>query len=122
MRRVVHFEIGSDDPERTAKFYRDLFGWKIEKWSGPQEYWLVSTGEDSAPGINGGISRRMHPGMTTVNTIDVDDVDAIVKRIQEAGGKILAPKMTIPGVGYLAYAQDTEGNAFGVMQADRSAK
>ena len=122
MPRVVHFEIGSDDPDRAAKFYKDLFGWKIEKWSGPQDYWLVTTGEDSAPGINGGISHRMHPGMATVNTIDVENVDDIVQKIKDAGGKILAPKMTIPGVGYLAYAQDTEGNVFGVMQSDRGAK
>jgi hypothetical protein len=30
--------------------------------------------------------------------------------------------MPIPGVGYFAYCQDTEGNTFGIMQEDKSAK
>jgi predicted enzyme related to lactoylglutathione lyase len=31
---IVHFEIPADDPERAARFYRDLFGWKIDKYEG----------------------------------------------------------------------------------------
>ena len=46
MSRVVHFEIPADDPVRAAKFYEDVFGWKIEKWEGPFDYWLVTTGEE----------------------------------------------------------------------------
>ena len=34
MPRVTHFYIDADDPERAAKFYSDLFGWKIDKWEG----------------------------------------------------------------------------------------
>lgn len=122
MPRVVHFEINCDDPEKVAQFYRDAFDWKIEKWEGPQEYWLVTPGAEGDPGINGGISHRMEPALSTVNTIGVDSVDEVVTKIEAAGGMIVAPKMTIPGVGYLAYAQDPDDNVFGVMQADRDAK
>lgn len=120
MSRVIHFEIPADDPDRAIRFYSSAFGWKIQKWDGPQDYWMVSTG-DNGPGINGGLLRRSHPGASTVNTVDVASVDDAVRAIEKAGGKVAAPKMAIPGVGYLAYCLDPEGNSFGIMQADPSA-
>ena len=35
MPRVIHFEIPADDPDRAAKFYGNVFGWKLDKWDGP---------------------------------------------------------------------------------------
>lgn len=58
MTRVIHFEIASDNPERAAKFYKEVFDWKIEKWEGPVDYWLVTTGKENEPGINGAIMER----------------------------------------------------------------
>jgi predicted enzyme related to lactoylglutathione lyase len=45
-----------------------------------------------------------------------------VRKIVEAGGKVLTPKMAVPGVGYMSYCKDTEGNVFGIMQNDPNAK
>ena len=56
MARVVHFEIPVDNPDRAVKFYTDVFGWKIEKWEGPIDYWLITTGEENEPGINGALT------------------------------------------------------------------
>ena len=120
MPRVIHFEIPADDPERGVKFYQKVFGWKINKWDGPQDYWLITTGEKGEPGIDGALMRRM-PGATTVNTVDVPSVDEFVQKVIAAGGKVVMPKDTVPGVGYLAYCADTEGNVFGMMQSDPSA-
>jgi len=122
MPRVIHFEINADQPERAVDFYTKVFGWKANKWEGPMEYWLIVTGEDAAPGINGGLVRRAHPGASTVNTVDVPSVDEYVAKITKAGGQVVVPKMAIPGVGYLVYCLDTEGNTFGIMQADTAAK
>jgi uncharacterized protein len=121
MPRVVHFEINADDPARASKFYSAVFGWKINKWDGPIDYWLVDTGENE-PGINGGVTKRMNPQATSVNTVGVDDLDSFVKKVVTAGGKIVAPKTPIPGMGWLAYATDSEGNMFGMMQPDENAK
>ena len=121
MGRVVHFELPVDDPERAIKFYTDAFGWNTEKWDGPLDYWLVMTGSEGEPGIDGALTRRGEGVSTVVNTIDVDDVDAAMASIQAAGGKVIAPKITVPGVGYMAYCLDTEGNQFGIMQSDESA-
>jgi len=120
MPRVVHFEINADDPKRAVEFYRQVFGWQIRKWEGPIEYWLVKTGEEGEPGIDGAIMPRMGQG-TTYNTVDVRSVDEYVQKIVAAGGQVVSPKQAVPGVGYFAYVADTEGNVFGVMQDDPNA-
>jgi catechol 2,3-dioxygenase-like lactoylglutathione lyase family enzyme len=84
MPRVVHFEISAEDPQRAADFYTRVFGWKITKWPGPQDYWLVTTGEAPEPGINGGLFRRMGP-VGHVNTISVENVDVTAKQVE--GGR-----------------------------------
>lgn len=121
MPRVVHFEIPADSPERAVKFYQEVFGWQFQKWEGPLEYWMVTTGPEGQPGINGGLLRRNQPGQGTVNTVDVESVDAAVATVEKNGGKVALPKMAIPGIGYLAYCLDPEGNIFGMMQADPTA-
>ena len=57
-----------------------------------------------------------------VCTARVADVDASVKQVTDLGGTIALPKMPIPGVGWLAYAKDPEGNIFGLMQNDPAAR
>ena len=123
MPRVIHFEIAADDPDCAVKFYQDAFGWKIDKWDGPEDYWMITTGAKNEPGIDGAIVRRsLGPAAMTVNTIDVPSLDAFTRKVTDAGGKVVMPKTTIPGVGYLAYCTDTEGNTFGMMQDDPSAR
>jgi predicted enzyme related to lactoylglutathione lyase len=121
MPRVVHFEISAEDPDRAERFYTEVFGWKFQKWDGPKPYWLVTTGEASEPGINGGMFVRMGP-VGHVNTIDVPSVDEFVAKIVAAKGEVVLPKMAIPGVGWLAYCKDTEGSVFGLHEADATAK
>jgi hypothetical protein len=116
MARVVHFEIPADDPDRANTFYKDVFNWTINKWDGPQDYWLITTGEDGQPGINGGMMSRQQPGQGVVNTIQVDSLDDTIAAIQKAGGNVAVEKMEIPNIGFLAYCTDTEGNMFGIMQ------
>jgi predicted enzyme related to lactoylglutathione lyase len=119
--RVIHFEINADDPKRAVEFYEKVFGWKIGKWGGPAAYWLISTGDEKQPGINGAIMERMDKA-TTINTIDVPSIDEYVKKVVKAGGKQVSKKNTIPGIGYFAYCTDTEGNIFGIMQPNPEAK
>jgi predicted enzyme related to lactoylglutathione lyase len=119
--RVVHFEIPAELPERAVKFYKKVFDWKIEKWEGPFNYWLVTTGEDKEPGINGAIMEKGN-FKTTINTVGVSSVDEFLEKIKEAGGKVIIPKGAVSGQGYIAYVTDTEGNIFGLFQSDSSAK
>jgi len=126
MSRVVHFEIHADNPQRAATYYQQLFDWQINKWEGPEDYWLITTGPDSEPGINGAILKRRQPingdaVIAYVCTIDVASIDDTIAKITSMGGTIALPKMAVPQVGWLAYAKDTEGNIFGVMESDHSA-
>ena len=126
MPRVVHFEIHAEQPERAVRFYTELFGWQFTKWDGPMPYWLVSTGPKEQPGIDGGLvpRRGMIDGQAVIAyvcTIDVPSVDDALAKTIALGGTIALPKMPIPGVGWLAYGKDMEGNIFGVMQADPTA-
>ena len=120
MLRVSHFEVPADDPERLVKFYESVFGWTVRKWDGPMDYWLVMTGPEDQEGIDGGISRRGKGESCTINSIDVPSVDEFIEKVNAAGGTVVVPKTAIPGVGYLAYCKDTEGNTFCIMQEDTS--
>ncbi len=136
MNRIVHFEIHADDPERAVRFYRDVFGWEIEEWSPPgaemkdeDRYWMVMTGPETEPGINGGLMFRQGPEPAEgqpvnayVCTIGVTDLDESVDAVLKAGGSITVPRMAVPGIGWLVYCKDTEGNTFGVIQMDEKAQ
>ena len=128
MPRPIHFEIQAENVERAIAFYRELLGWEFNQW-GKEPYWLIKTGEKGTPGIDGGLMPRRGPApadMQPVNafvcTVDVANLDAMVKRVTELRGSIALPKMPIPTVGWLAYGKDTEGNIFGMMQMDANAK
>jgi len=135
MNRVIHFEIHAADPERAAAFYRQVFGWNVNEWTIPgveipneNRYWMAVSGSAPDPGIDGGILvRRGAPpsdGQAVnayVCTIGVPSVDDYVAKAVAAGGTLAVPRMPIKGVGWLAYCKDTEGNIFGVMQADQNA-
>ena len=128
MPRVVHFEIHADDPERARRFYGELFGWEFTQFGGPMDYWIIKTGSEGQPGIDGGMMRRMGAppadGQAVnayVCTIDVDQLDESMERALALGGTLALAKMPIRGIGWLGYAKDPEGNIFGMMQADPNA-
>lgn len=122
MKRVIHFEIQADNPERAVEFYEKVFDWKFEKSKAPGEYWLITTGPEDHPGINGGLMRTSDLPKGTINAIDVPSVDQFVKAVIENGGKTVTPKTAIPDLGYYAYCEDTEGNIFGIFENEPSAK
>jgi predicted enzyme related to lactoylglutathione lyase len=121
MNRFTHFELASNDHEKTAEFYREVLGWKIEKWDGPVDYWLVDTGDTSTPGINGGLMQSEGPFRGTINTAEVEDIDAVIAKALACGGEIAMEKHAIPGVGYQAYIKDNSGIIIGLHKADPNA-
>lgn len=123
MPKVIHFEIPAKDTKRAVEFYEKVFGWKISRFGGEgMDYWLATAGNDKEPGINGAISKKSETNPATVNTISVSSFEEAAKKIKKSGGEILRPKMAVPGVGYMTYCKDTEGNIFGIMQMDSNAK
>jgi len=119
---IVHFEIPADNVEKLRRFYSELFGWKIEK-EGAIDYWMIETvpvnekGMPIRPGINGGMMKRQNPGHKPTNYIAVESVDKYVRKIEALGGKVLVPKMEVPGIGWWAMAIDPEGNQFAILES-----
>ena len=120
MNRPVHFEFHVADVQRALKFYADVFGWKSQRFPGPMEYYVLRTGEGE--GIDGGLMRAPDGGTRTINTIKVENVDRAVEKAIAHGATIALPKMPIPGVGWLAYCKDPDGQIFGVTHEDKNAK
>lgn len=117
MGRPIHFELQSKDCEKAQKFYGDLFGWKFQQFGG-HEYWLAMTGE--GPGIDGGLMPS-NGLQNWVCTMDVENLDSHMQKVEQAGGTIVVPKMPIPGMGWVAYGKDLDGNIFGMFQGDSNA-
>ena len=126
MTRAVHFEIQASKPQALIDYYNALFGWTFNKWEGG-DYWMIHIGPEDQPGINGGLLPRRGPvpqPLAAVNaaviTVDVESIDESIRKCAR-GGAIIVPKMPVPGIGWLAYARDPDGNIFGMMQADITA-
>lgn len=128
MGRVVHFEIHAGDPAKAIEFYSALFGWKFENW-GNMEYWQIETGNAKEPGINGGLLPRRvaapQPGQAVnafVCTVQVDSLDAAFTKALALGATVAMAKSPIPGIGWLAYIKDLDGNLVGMLQPDPAAR
>lgn len=117
MSRVIHFEVPTNDSAASVKFYENVLGWKITRWEGPTEYFLVETGDPNQPGINGGLGGAANELKGTVNTVGVDDIDVVLKKVLEYGGQIVMPRDEIPGVGLLAYVREPGGAVIGIIQS-----
>jgi predicted enzyme related to lactoylglutathione lyase len=123
MPTIVHFDIASDDPARAKKFYEGLFGWKMQGPPGYSDYYLVETKDaDGKPSVGGGLGKRGDPSQRITIYVGVDSIDVYLEKIKTLGGKAITPKMAVPGYGYVATCQDTEGNNFGLWQVEASAK
>jgi uncharacterized protein len=119
--RIVHFEIPSKNPLKTVKFFEQAFGWKFKRF-GKEEYWLATTGDKKAMGIDGAVMKRMSPNQPVVNTLMVADVDKALAKVKKAGGKVFKPKMPVPSMGWVAYFTDPDGVCHGVFKPDMKAK
>ena len=115
--RVTHFEIPAKNPDKVGGFYKDVFNWKVEKWNGPIDYWMVMTGDPKQPGIDGGIYKPDgSPVSGIVNTVQIENIEESIEKIKSAGGELVNDIQEIPEVGKMVYAKDTEGNIFGIME------
>jgi predicted enzyme related to lactoylglutathione lyase len=119
MPRPMHFDLGVTDPARATAFYKAAFGWTVEKWNGPYEYYLIMTGAPGEPGIDGGLAPSKDGTLETTLTMGVTSLEEVMKTVTAAGGTIVGDIQTIPGVGRMATCKDTEGNSFGLMEEQR---
>lgn len=112
---IVHVEISATDPAASSRFYEQLLGWKIEH--DPRfDYYMF----DAEGGPGGGFVKadgKDYKAGDVVFYADTDDIDATLKRVESLGGKVLAGKTEIPGMGWFAFFADPSGNRIGLYTA-----
>eukprot|EP01030_Chromulinospumella_sphaerica_P018488 gene18488-18354_t len=113
------FALHVDDVDRARRFYEAVFGWTFEPW-GPPGFYLIHTGDEADPGVQGLMHQRHEPrtgtGLNGVEpTFAADDIDAVLAAVEANGGKVTMGKSPIPTVGVLIRFDDTEGNNIGAM-------
>ena len=118
---VTHFEIYAEEPAKLADFYRELFGWKLDKAPGI-DYWRIQTEQPHTNGFTGGLTYRPLPGPRSwVHYVNVGSVDEALAEVQRLGGVVLRPKTAVPKTAWYAVVADPEGNIFAVWQPDKAA-
>jgi predicted enzyme related to lactoylglutathione lyase len=119
---IIHFEIPANDLEKIKSFYEKVFGWNIVQAPGPIEYWVIQTvptdpkGMLLRPGVNGGMYKRQVPESKPINYFSVESISDFLDKIVKHGGKVTQPKQEVPEVGWIAAAEDPEGNAFALIE------
>jgi predicted enzyme related to lactoylglutathione lyase len=122
---VVHFEMPAEDTKRMADFYTKVFGWHTQMMGADMGNYVVAMTTDTdkttmrptTPGaINGGFFKKSEENVHPSVVIGVEDIKQHIKKVTEAGGKVLGEPMDIPGVGWYVSFLDTEGNKVSLLQ------
>ena len=111
--KVVHFEVIGKDGKKLQDFYSKLFDWKIDA-NNPMNYGMVSP-EDS--GLGGGIAASQDGQRYVSVYVEVDDLEAYLKKAEGLGGKTVMEPMDVPGGPRIAVFADPEGNVIGMTKA-----
>ena len=114
---ISWFEIPAIDLNRAQKFYETIFETNLIPLDTPNIKMRMFPIQDMMIGVGGAVvdSGGFHkPSLTDGPLIYLNanpDVQNILNRVEEAGGKVLVPKTQIsPEYGYMAVIADTEGN------------
>jgi predicted enzyme related to lactoylglutathione lyase len=124
---VVHFEMPYENSDRLVKFYERAFGWQMQKLGTEMSDYVTATTTEidenrmvKKPGaINGGFFPKKPdwPAQYPSVVIAVDDIKKAMKKVSDAGGKVLGEPMKIPGIGQYVSFTDSEGNRVSMLQA-----
>ena len=125
MNPVVHFEMPYKDAKRVSEFYSKAFGWIMMDAGAQMGNYLVATTtktKDMRPTTPGAINGGFYPLSSTPQAtapsvvIAVDDIQAAIEMVTDAGGQVLGEPIDIPTVGKYVSFVDTEGNRASLLQ------
>jgi uncharacterized protein len=124
--KPTYFDLTVHDLGRARQFFQEIFNWRFERFPMPCEYYRIQAGPESEPGIDGGIGTVKDAPIAggvpvTQVTVPVPNLDQTVAKVEAAGGRVIEPRMPIPGIGWYATCAEPGGLKFGVIQADPAA-
>jgi uncharacterized protein len=123
--KPTYFDLTVQDVGQARAFFERVLGWRFEKFDLPYEYFRIQAGPDNEPGIDGGVGAVRDAPLSegkpmTQVTVAVSNIEDVLALVLEAGGSIVEPKASIPGVGWYATCAEPGGLKFGLIQADPS--
>jgi uncharacterized protein len=128
---IVHFDISVDDVDKAVDFYKDVMGWKLEKYGGEggregmeeMQYMAVNPDPDKEDVVWGGILKKSMPQQTGLNYYNAEGgLEAFNMRVKDKGGTVMMEKRPIPGMGWFSVCIDPENNPFAGWVDDKDAK
>ncbi len=116
---ITWFEVNGAEPEQTAKFYSEVFGWHTE--AVPGNYILIDT--HAGKGINGGFgeTREGQPPHTAFYVED-PDIQKVLDKAEKLGGKTMVPVTEVPDMVTFAQFTDPFGNLVGLVKGEGDVK
>jgi len=116
----VHVELNTSDPEKAKTFYSKLFQWQLEDMPNSavpsNAYTLIKVGS----GTGGGIMKQIPGGPAGwLAYVEVDDLEAITRKAQSLGGKVMKDVTEVPGMGWFSFIQDPTGAILGLWKTKK---
>jgi len=112
---ICHLEIPAPDLAKAKAFYTEVFGWETSEPPGMEGHYLMFKDHQ---GIGGGFDPSIEPTDQGANIVLwVEDIEATLKRINDAGGATITEKSAIPGHGFFANFRDPNGNRLGIYSS-----
>ncbi|MFA5011762.1 MAG: VOC family protein [Ignavibacteria bacterium] len=117
---VTWFEIYVNDMDRAKKFYETIFANEMTVMVVPEGMNCKMTAfpyVEGSPNTTGALVQSSDikaGGNSTLVYFETEDCLAEQNRVEQAGGKVVAPKFAIGQYGFCTLCIDTEGNMFGL--------
>ncbi len=111
-------DLASADVDKSIAFYGGLFGWEHAPAGTPEEtggYGMFTLRDKLVAGIGPLQDPEQPPVWSTY--LAVDDADATVAKVAEAGGQVAMPAMDVMEAGRIAFLIDPDGAFVGIWQA-----
>lgn len=119
--KPVWVDLSSSDAAASREFYSKVFGWKVEVNPDPQYggYGMAKVGDKQVAGIGPKMSAEQPTAWSIY--IGTDDADALAKKVEAAGGKVIAPPFAVGDQGKMGAFQDPSGAVISIWQAQSMA-
>ena len=115
---ITWFEIPASDFGRAVRFYETIFASPLRHeaaWPNMAIFPYERPGVSGA--VVGGDDRRPSSDGVVIYLNCEGRIDAVLDRVEKAGGSIVEQKNHIPNVGWVAQIRDSEGNRIGLHAA-----
>lgn len=125
--KPTYFDLTVANLDQARQFFERVLGWRFERFPMPYEYYRITAGDQGEQGIDGGLGAIEDAPVSagrpaTQVTVPVPDLDEVISRVEANGGRVIEPRMPIPGVGWYATCAEPGGLLFGLIEADPDAR